>query len=141
MGVTTRAAAQQQRSIIAQATAQLAHNRLLNLPDAVLERILVAASNGGRWRCLHDARLVCRRLRAVAYTAAREFEWHVPFLDQWASWCGGITPLSLPRRLGALTELQLHLGLDDEFNPSSYWSEDDVDILDMAQSVAQSFSQ
>lgn len=45
---------------------------LLDLPGAVLERILAAASYGGVCRYLRHARLACARLRAAADAAARE---------------------------------------------------------------------
>jgi len=130
MGVTTRAAAQQQRSIIAQATAQLAHNRLLNLPDAVLERILVAASDGGEFRDLRSARRACSRLHAVSYAAARALTVSIDSeLDL-------LSPLEALPRFGALTRLQLKLESDDGLDSGS--DAEDVDfLLEQADEVAQ----
>jgi hypothetical protein len=97
MGVTTRAAAQRK------AKAEATH--LLDLPDEVLERILVAASDGGKCCELRSARLVCTRLRAVAYAAAREF---VIVMGDAAE--QGLASLEMLPRLSRLTRVQLQLG-------------------------------
>lgn len=88
-------------SSMAQAAA--ARTRLLDLPDTVLERILVAASDGGRLSSLLNARRACSRLRAVSYAAARAATVHIKA-------AGGLAPLDMLPRLTGLARVQLELG-------------------------------
>jgi hypothetical protein len=83
--------------------AEAAQTRLLDLPDAVLERILLEASEGRHFGGLDDARLACRRLRAVAYAAVRKLEWHAYLSSD------GLAPLALLPRFDTLARLELHI--------------------------------
>jgi hypothetical protein len=123
MGATTRAAAQ--RKAEAEAT------KLLDLPEAVLERILLAASDGGEWGELRSARLVCERLRAAADAAARAFAANVgPLAGE-----GEPSPLALLPRLGALARLQLELAYGVSALLAAKGSV--VDVVSEAQGIAQ----
>jgi hypothetical protein len=104
MGVTTRAAARK---------AQAEATKLLDLPDAVLEHILVAASDGGHLGELRAARLACSRLRAAADAAARIASVSLVSLN-----ADALKPLSVLPRFGRLTRLQLelHYGPEKEFD-------------------------
>jgi hypothetical protein len=113
MGVTTRAAAQRK----AEAT------NLLDMPDEVLERILIAASDGGWLNDLRSARLACSRLRAILYSVARAFTANIAWQDE-------PSPLEMLPRLGGLTRLQLQLDdgqlqLDDPVVDAFYDSDYD----------------
>jgi hypothetical protein len=102
MGVTTRAAAQRK--------AQAEAKNLLDLPDSLLERILLAASSGGQLRQLRSARRACSRLYTAADAAARALTARVGTR-------GGRYALQMLPRLGALTRLQLEpcYGLADMY--------------------------
>jgi hypothetical protein len=95
------------------AEAERAPTHLLDLPNGMIERILVATSDDGNWRGLGNARLVCRRLNAAAFSAAREFVLRLTFPplrrgdDQ-------LAPLALLPRLSALKRLQVFLAHDYE---------------------------
>lgn len=96
------------------AEAERAPTRLLDLPNGMIERILVAASDDGNWRGLLSARLVCRRLHAAAFAAAREFEWRLIFPPDRPGDDELALPLALLRRFGALARLRLILIHDYE---------------------------
>jgi hypothetical protein len=83
-----------------------APSRLLDLPDELLERILLTASNGGQCCELRSARLACARLRSVSYAAAR----HITVQTAVSSAEAGLTALAVLPRLGyALTRVQVAL--------------------------------
>jgi hypothetical protein len=106
--------------------------RLLDLPDAVLERILVAASDGGEWDSLGNARAACSRLSAIADAAARQFKWSVRCL------CG-LGVLRLLPRLGGLERVQLDFCLECD-SCASYWGAEVLEFISTkAQEVAQGF--
>jgi hypothetical protein len=107
---------------------------LLDLPDALLERILVEASDGGnfsslysgggRWGELRAARRACRRLHAVVYAAAREFSLSLDFLWPHDD-AEQLAPLALLPRLGALERVRLVLN-----NDRAYYGDDNPDLAE-----------
>jgi hypothetical protein len=109
---------------------------LLDLPDTVLERILVAASDGGDWLGLRKARRACSRLRAVAAAATRQIRWTVPF------WRDGFAELSLLPRLGGLERVLLCVSSKPPYNINTVWSWSKRELKafqDTAQEVADCF--
>jgi hypothetical protein len=129
MGVTTRAAAARM--------AQAETTSLLDLPDAVLERILVAASDGGDWGVLHDACCACTRLRAVADAATRAMTLNLGCLREHE-----LAPLALLPRLGALARVQLMVGHGDRDVFDFGFTEHDFNFfVDGAEDIARAVRQ
>jgi hypothetical protein len=98
MGVTTRAAAA--RKAEAEAT------NLLDLPDDLLERIMLDASEGGQWFYLQNASRACPRLRAAADAATRAATLHISPSTR----DDGLARLTMLPRLDALTRAHLLVG-------------------------------
>jgi hypothetical protein len=123
-------ARKQDNMAAATATHAAAPARLLDLPDALLERILVAASGGGDWDSLGNARAACSRLRAVAEAAARKLKWS----ERCLCGLGALLP-----RLGGLERVQLDFGLECD-SCASYWGAEALEFISTkAQEVAQGF--
>jgi hypothetical protein len=130
--ITTRAAARRM--------AEAAQTRLLDLPDGMIERILIAASNGGYWHGLRYARLVCRRLHAAAHAAARDMSWRIAFGQD----DGALARLALLPRLGGLKGALLLLDRPGGFvSPYDERTQIETDTIDMAMAdkVARAFSE
>jgi hypothetical protein len=105
------------------ATHTAAPTGLLDLPDALLERILIAASNGGQWRGLRKARRACSRLRAVAYAAVQKAAWQVQF------WDDALAPRALLPRLSALKRLHLQLYFADGYELGTDEYSEEAELL------------
>jgi hypothetical protein len=125
MGVTTRGAAQ--RKAKAEAT------NLLDMPDEVLEPILIAASDSGEWCNMRSARLACSRLRAVSYAAARYITVHIGSSAE-----TGLAALEVLPRLGALSKVEVALGYGpgDCFYTCEYENGPDF-FVQKAEAIAQ----